>query len=160
MIKLYRFLGGAAEYWETWEESGGVHTVHWGHLGTRGETKTVKSRFLRSALGALRKDVDRLLSEGFEPIELEDHATLLIEYAVEGMGSHADLSKRHELENRMNETLGWTGLGMCDGGSTGSGTMEVCCLVVDFNTAKSVIEADLRETDFADYVRIYRESAD
>ena len=63
----------------------------------------------------------------------------------------------HELEDRMNETLGWTGLGNCDGGSIGSGTMEVCCFVVDFKTAKRVIEEDLKNTRFADYSRIYDE---
>ena len=53
----------------------------------------------------------------------------------------------------MDETLGWTGLGHCDGGSIGSDTMEVCCLVVDFDTAAKAIEADLRGTEFADYTR-------
>ena len=59
----------------------------------------------------------------------------------------------------MDETLGWTGLGYCDGGSIGSGTMEVCCLVVDFDTAAKLIEADIQETEFADYTRIYPEDA-
>lgn len=57
----------------------------------------------------------------------------------------------------MNETLGWTGLGSCDGGSMGSGTMEVCNLVVDFERAQKVIRADLAETEFANYSRIYLE---
>ncbi|HEY1717808.1 MAG TPA: hypothetical protein VGH42_05860, partial [Verrucomicrobiae bacterium] len=61
------------------------------------------------------------------------------EYAIEGMGNATDLKKRHGLEERMNETLGWTGLGLCDGGSIGSGTMEVCCYVVDFQIAKDAI---------------------
>ena len=73
------------------------------------------------------------------------------------MGSMTDLDKRHRLEERMDQTLGWTGLGHCDGGSIGTGTMEVCCLVVDFDIAKRVIEADLKNTEFGDYTRIYRE---
>jgi hypothetical protein len=75
------------------------------------------------------------------------------------MGTTADLDKRHKLEAKLNETLGWTGLGMCDGGSIGSGTMEVC-LVVDFALAKSVIETDLQGTEFADFSRIYDEDAE
>src|SRR5262249_42762181 len=97
------------------------------------------------------------LAEGFEPIEIDNHAILLIEYPIKGMGTTKDLKKRHALEDRMNETLGWTGLGHCDGGSIGSGTMDVCCLVVDFKIAKAVIEKDLRNTKFADYSRIYDE---
>lgn len=57
----------------------------------------------------------------------------------------------------MNETLGWTGLGHCDGGSIGSGTMEICCLVADFEIAKRVIGADLAGTKFADFTQIIQE---
>ena len=46
------------------------------------------------------------------------------------------------------------------GGSIGSGTMEVCCFVVDFELAKTVIEADLKDTEFADFTRIYDEEAE
>jgi hypothetical protein len=60
----------------------------------------------------------------------------------------------------MSETLGWTGLGHCDGGSIGSGTMEVCCFVVDFELAKQVVEKDLADTEFADYTRIYNEDGE
>jgi len=59
----------------------------------------------------------------------------------------------------MNETLGWTGLGHCDGGSIGSGTMVVCCFVGDFRIAKRIIEEDLRDTTFGDYARILNEGA-
>ena len=83
----------------------------------------------------------------------------MVEYAVGGMGTKADLEKRHRLEDRMNETLGWTGLGACDGGSIGSGTMEVCNFVVDFDLAKKVIVEDLSGTEFANYTRIYDENA-
>ena len=81
----------------------------------------------------------------------------MIEYKVDGFGNEADLDKRHRLEDRMNETLGWTGVGACDGGSIGSGTMEVCCFVVDFKIAQAVVENDLAGTEFADYSRIYEE---
>ena len=83
----------------------------------------------------------------------------MIEYEIDGGGDSDDLSKRHRLEERMNETLGWTGLGMCDGGSIGSGTMEVCCIVVDFLAAKSVIERELEGTEFSNFARIYDEGS-
>lgn len=71
------------------------------------------------------------------------------------MGTEVDIEKRHRLESRMNETLGWTGLGECDGGSIGSGSMEVCTFVVDFDVAKAVIMQDLAGTEFANYTRIF-----
>jgi len=76
------------------------------------------------------------------------------------MGTKEDVAKRHALEDRLNEALGWTGLGECDGGSIGSGTMEACCFVVDSEIAKRVIENDLAGTEFSDYLRIYDEMSD
>jgi len=156
MLKLYRFADNSKSYWETWEHDG-VHTVHWGVLGTRGTSKELRSTFFKKATDVIQKEIDQRIAEGFGPIASDDRETLLIEFAVAGMGSSTDLEKRHRLQQRMDETLGWTGLGHCDGGSIGSGTMEVCCLVVDFDIATRVIEADLRDTEFSNYARIYRE---
>jgi hypothetical protein len=157
MLKLYRFSDDTKSYWETWEADAGKHMVHWGELGTAGETKTITSSFLKPAEKTIQREIDQLLADGFAPIDPEDHAILMIEYAVEGTGTGLDADKRHRLEDRMNETLGWTGLGMCDGGSIGSGTMEVCNFVVDFEVAKTVIENDLKDTEFGNFTRIYCE---
>ena len=154
MLKLYKFTDALKSYWETWDRDG-VHTIHWGTLGTRGRSRELNSSSAKKATAELQKEIDQRLAEGFQPVE--DHAILLIEFAVDGMGSRADVEKRHRLEGRMNETLGWTGIGHCDGGSIGSGTMEVCCFVVDFETAKRVVEGDLKDTEFGDYTRIYCE---
>ena len=121
MVKLYKFAEGQRLYWETWESEPGKSIVHWGELGTHGETKTVSSSLFKSSHKSIQKEIDRLVEDGFAPVELDDYAILMIEYSVDGMGSEQDLAKRHRLEDRMNETLGWTGLGMCDGGSIGSG---------------------------------------
>ena len=154
MIKLYRKNSDGIEYWETWENKG-EHTVHWGQAGDRGQSETVRGSFFRSAEKTVAAQIAEKKKEGFQ--EIDDLDTLMIEYAVEGMGSTADLDKRHRLEERMNETLGWTGLGNCDGGSIGSGTMEVCCFVVDFDIAAKVVAADLAGTEFANFTRIFKE---
>ena len=159
MLKLYSLSGPTRRYWETWEEAPDRHVVHWGELGTRGDSKTITSPSARGAQHIIEEEIKSLIQQGFAPIPTDNHAVLLIEYAIEEMGSLDDLEKRHRLENRMNETLGWTGLGACDGGSIGSGTMEVCNFVVDFDIAKRVIEADLTGTEFADFTRIYNERA-
>jgi hypothetical protein len=159
MLKLYRFTNDKKEYWETWDNDDGSHTVHWGELGTQGESRTVKSTLLKKAEAIVQKEIDGVVSRGYRPIDDKDHITLLIEYAVDGTGTGADVEKRHRLEKRMNETLGWTGLGACDGGSIGSGTMEVCNYVVDFEIAKSVIEKDLTDTEFSNFTRIFDENA-
>jgi hypothetical protein len=119
----------------------------------------VTSTAAQSARETVQQEVDAAVAQGFAPIDEDDHAMLTIEYAVDGMGTPADLDKRHRLEDRMDDTLGWTGLGACDGGSIGSGTMEVCAFVVDAALARQVIEAALAGTAFSDYTRIHLEPA-
>ncbi len=155
MLKLYKLSNEIKEYWETWDNGNGSHTVHWGELGTIGNSKTVKSAWFKKAETIIQKEIDALVAQGFHPIDEEDHTPLLIEYKVEEMGNSKDVEKRHRLENLMNETLGWTGLGACDGGGIGSGTMEVCNYVVDFEVAENVIKKALVGTEFSDYTRIY-----
>lgn len=154
MIKLYKFTDSSKLYWETWEYDG-VHTIHWGELGARGTSKQFPAHPSSDATALIQDEIKEKFAEGFEPIELDDHSTLLIEFSINGMGNTEDLDKRHRLEERMDELLGWTGLGNCDGGSMGSGTMDVYCYVVDFDVAKGITEADLMGTEFADYTRIY-----
>jgi hypothetical protein len=156
MLKLYKRIKRVLHYHEAWVHGSKI-TEHWGKVGERGETAEHKRTKKLSDEQNLSQVLSKPLSEGYEPIADDDHAVLLIEYVVDGMGNTKDLDKRHALEDRMNETLGWTGLGHCDGGSIGSGTMEVCCFVVDFKIAKRVIEEDLKNTKFADYSRIFDE---
>jgi hypothetical protein len=82
---------------------------------------------------------------------------LIVEYPIDGMGSEADLDRRHQLEDGFNELVGWLGLGILDGGSIGSGTMEVALLVVDFGIAKAALEARTVGTELAGFTRIYRD---
>ncbi len=107
MLKLYRFSELKKEYWETWEDGDGNHTIHWGDLGTRGQLRTIRGANPKAARASIQNEVDSLLNEGFAP--KQDHVTLMIEYEVDGMGTMEDVEKRHRLKDRMNETLGWTG---------------------------------------------------
>ena len=113
----------------TWDSNDGSHAVHWRVLGTEGKSKVVKRSVLKKPEEKIQKEIDSLLENGFAPIQPEDYFTLQIEFPVEGMGNKEDVEKRHRLQDRMNETHGWAGLGACDGGSIGSGTMEVCNFV-------------------------------
>jgi hypothetical protein len=54
----------------------------------------------------------------------------------------------------MNELLGWTGLGRCDGFSMGMDSMEICCLVVDYDIAVKAIKKKLKGTEFENYTGI------
>ena len=159
MLKLYKRIDGALHYHEAFVEDGEL-VEHWGVVGETGDTRATPAAKLRSERSQVAKVLAAPRADGYAPIDSDDYATLLIEYAVDDFGTPAELAKRHALQDGMDETLGWTGLGHCDGGSIGSGTMEACCFVVDFEIARRVIAADLAGTEFADYTRIYDEGAD
>ncbi|MHC4671402.1 MAG: hypothetical protein ACYTBZ_02860 [Planctomycetota bacterium] len=156
MIKLYKRIDGKLHYHEAWCHEEKI-VEHWGVVGNEGETCNHK---IDPSL-SVEENINRVLAptyqQGFEEIDIDDHAVLLVEYAVDEFGTNEDLSKRYALEDKLNELLGWTGLGLCDGGSIGSGTMEACCFIVDYDIAKCVVRESLKETEFADYSRIYRE---
>jgi hypothetical protein len=159
MLKLYkRVEDGHLDYHEAWADSGKI-IEHWGTVGARGETREhpLSSRDVEHEIARVLVDARE---RGFEEIELEDHVPLIVEYRVDDMGTPEDLEKRYQVEARLNELLGWTGLGACDGGSIGSGTMEVACYVVDFEVAERVVRAELEGTPLADFSRIYAEDAD
>lgn len=156
MLKLYKLIDNQLHYWETWDKDEKTAIVHWGIIGQRGQDKKVTSGLFSNFRKTVQKELDEKLKQGYAEFDEEKLAFLEVEYKIDGFGKEQDLDKRHRLEEHLNELLGWTGLGYVDGGSIGSGTMEAGCIVVDFETAKKVIEDNLKGTEFGDYSRIYR----
>lgn len=156
MFKLYKVKDNQLYYWETWNKDEKTAIVHWGKVGERGEDKEVKGNFFSNFKKKVLKEIAEKVKEGYAEFDKDKISFLEIEYIIDGFGTEQDLEKRHKLEAKMDEVLGWTGLGHTDGGSIGSGTMEVGCIVVDFDIAKKVIEEKLKGTQFANYSRIYK----
>ena len=159
MIKLYKKDGDRLLYWETWED-GGKHTMHWGVVGDEGETQALRSGMFRKADKAVAEEMARHRQEGYAEIDDEDLQSVVVQYRTETWGDLDDLDKRHGLEELLNDHLGWTGLGRCDGGSIGSGTMEVCCLVVDARIGAPVMVRILEEAGLLEGAVIARELED
>lgn len=155
MLKLYKQKDNQLWYWETWDKDEKTAIVHWGIVGEQGENKEVKGGLFSSFRKNVQKEIDQKLKEGYAEFDQDKVSFLEIEYSIEGFGTEQDLAKRHRLEQKMDGILGWTGLGHSDGGSIGSGTMEVGCMVVDFDIAKKVIEKSLKGTEFENYSRIF-----
>jgi len=156
MLKLYRLKDNQLWYWETWNKDEKTAIVHWGIVGEQGQNKEVKGGLFSNFRKNVQKEIDEKLKEGYREFDQDKVSFLEIEYIIDGFGTEQDLEKRHRLEAKMDEVLGWTGLGHTDGGSIGSGTMEVGCMVVDFDTAKKVIEENLKGTEFGNYSRIFK----
>lgn len=158
MQKLYKEIDGVLNYWEIWESEPKTTMTHFGVVGERGKSQITKAGIFSSASSLIKKKIAEKIKEGYTEIEAEKQFYLIIEYAIDGMGTNEDLDKRHKLEEHLNELLGWKGLGHCDGGSIGSGTMEVACLVVSDDIAIQVVKSYLdRMTLFKNYSRIFIE---
>lgn len=149
MIKLYSPAGAPRLYWECWDDGGGRWAIHQGVLGERGALDHVGRKGLRGPRRAAMALAAQKRAEGFAEIPDSAHRVVQVSLPVEGFGAAADLERRHALETLLNEILGWTGLGHCDGGSIGSGSMEAFCLVVDADLGRRVIAEGLDGTQFA-----------
>lgn len=148
---LYKKIDNELHYWEAWKTKGEQGLVHWGKVGEEGQDKEVDFQEI------ILVEVLEKIEDGYSRIEAKDQSVLLIQYKIDRMGTGVDLNKRSKLQAHIGEILSEVGLGSCDDGSQGNGTMNVRCLVVDVDIAKRVIEEDLFETEFDDYVRIFEE---
>ncbi len=131
-------------YWEAWEYEGTL-IVHSGVVGDTGEVSYIPTS--KAAQELVNRQAATLRSQGYAEIENEAHSVLLIQYPLDDIGSFEDLDKRHKVEKLMDECLGWTGLGHCDGGDIGSGDMNVCCFVINPSSAVAPILQCLKEND-------------
>jgi hypothetical protein len=154
MFKLYRRDEGRLHYREAWAHHGEV-IEHHGACGTEGETRNhpygtpAEARRIRAALKAAAR------AENYRPIAPSRHRRLVVELPIEDFGDAADIVLRHTLEDFLNNRLGWLGLGHCDGGSMGSGTMEVFCFVVDMAVAREAVARELKGLDLPAEPRMY-----
>jgi hypothetical protein len=143
MIKLYKRLEDKLLYWEAWNDANRV-VVHWGIVGERGDSRVIELRAGDDPSSVIQQEAEIPRAEGYDTIGNKKHAQLIIQYKINGMGTGADLDKRQRVEDVMNECLGWTGLGHCDGGDIGSGTMNVFCFVVESSVASQVTLKELK----------------
>lgn len=158
-MKLYKRTGTNTHYHEAFTTDDSV-IEHWGLIGETGETKTHPLNLSLNEDDNIERVLRTARARGFVEIDDDDHNVLVIEYTVEDDRLAEDLKRRNDLWETLDEILAWTGLGHVEGGSVGSGTMELFCLVVDFEKAAAVIRRDLGGTRFADFARIYDDDED
>jgi hypothetical protein len=150
VIKLYMREDGSISYWEAWAAGRGIVVLHWGKLGEKGKTRQLRLGKGERSANVIAKHSEQPRSEGFREIPEEDHAMLVVSYRTPGWGSVKDLDKREKVEAVLNECLGWTGNGHCDGGDIGSGTINAFSLVVDPHLAVAAVVPALRKAKLLD----------
>jgi len=153
MTKLYKIQNGVLHYWQTWDKNPIVSVLYWGIVGERGTTTTISATGQAKRRVLIQQEVDKKRTEGFA--EFLPKFILGVEYKAKSMTTNSS-KKVQRLSQRLDELMGWTGLGHLDGSGFGFGKMDVSVGVVDFEIAKRVIELDLEDTEFANYINIHQ----
>lgn len=104
-------------------------------MGSDLESKPAPNSFASAANGATAPYAD-VLDGGMDQI--------VIQYRIAGHGNRNDQDKRAAVENLLDDCLSKDGLGSCDGGDIGSGTMNIFCFVSDTEKARDLIIRTLR----------------
>ena len=159
MIKLYKRSERQIHYWEAWEHDDKI-VFHWGVVGETGQTSEHWPTQSHHHHRVIEEEAGKRRAEGYSEITIEDHRTLIVQYRTQGWEPALALEKRRKVEELLNEWLGWTGNGHCDGGDIGGGTINVFLLVVDaYLATKTIIEA-LKKTRLLSGATIALENED
>ncbi|MEM1036247.1 MAG: hypothetical protein AAGI14_05750 [Pseudomonadota bacterium] len=132
-------------YYEVWAEPARRRIIeHWGVVGEAGETETHRIWFF----GGLEKQFEKIMApahaQGFEEIALGDYETLIVMFTDQD-----DVPTPQEsasVADQINEILGWTGLGFCDGDEVSGKDIDLTCRVVASDMARALI-AEEAKTD-------------
>ncbi|WP_367614638.1 hypothetical protein [Shouchella miscanthi] len=85
----------------------------------------------------------------------KDGKELVIHYGTIGdTGDTEERKKSHDVEDLLNECLGWTRKGACDGEDIGSGTANIFNYVIDVEKATQTILEELKTNNLLNGVKI------
>jgi predicted DNA-binding WGR domain protein len=146
MLKLYDQSKPTLNYWEAWEDGYDV-VIHWGEIGSEGTTRRETIPRSQTAENVITAAAEEPRRNGFAEIPIEQHAEIVVHRRLDAWGSTADLELRHDIEDLLNEQLGWLGLGHCDGGDIGSGSINIYSYVVDPGIGARAVVAALKESE-------------
>lgn len=140
-------------YWEVWQD-GKTLIIHYGTIGDTGETEEMKLSLFQEAETLMDELAEEKANEGYDYLDEDKLFQLVVQYSYEEDEMKTTLEKRHNVEDLMNECLGWTGNGSCDGGDIGSRTANIFNYVVDVEKATQTIIEELRDNNLLEKVKI------
>ncbi len=163
MIKLYKQNGDEIHYAEVWIDDD-IVTEHIGVLGDTGEVTECRLDAADGWQDYLTGFLKAYYEDGYDEWPEEDFFWLVVQYPIEPVALKegempnlppADERLRETSENLLNETLGWTGLGIVDGwevgpslDGSGRSVLNLYCIVVDGNMAvQTILRALQNEMD-------------
>lgn len=140
-------------YWEVWQD-GNTLIIHYGTVGDTGETEEKNLSLFHKTDKVMNELAQKKINEGYDFLDDDKLIELVVQYTYHESEMAAMLKKRHNVEDLMNEWLGWTGNGSCDGGDVGSGTANIFNYVVDVEKATKTIIEELRNNHLLKGVKI------
>lgn len=151
MIKLIKKSENNTGYWEVWEHNKTL-IVHQGTVGDTGSYNQRSLSLFENPKKAMKKLAEEFIKQGYHELDDEDLTQFVIHYDGAGGDLSKALEKRHQIENYLNECLGWTGNGDCDGGEIGlkEGDINIFCYVVDVQHAATTILDELKKNNEID----------
>ena len=125
------------------------HRGKLGEVGTQTSTPASVDGWLQYLmLPVLKPSYDR----GYRLVPKSRYKDLTLVFETDE--SEKDLALRHAMEESLDELLGRTCLGSVDGGSIGSGTMEIFCEVIEPKLAEAKIRAHVLKEFGIDVLRV------
>lgn len=144
MVKLYKEVNGTIHYFEIWIDEENTLISHKGVLGEIGTTQNfseqdnTESQPPRIAMAkAIKIYKDLGYGEDFKQIEL------IVQYPLRTKNKQTIINEQaEEVEACLNNCLGWTGNGHCDGGDLSDEAATFFCYVIDKDIAiETILEA-------------------
>jgi len=153
LIKMIKQSDAEVSYWEVWQD-GRMLIIHYGTIGDTGGTEEKKLSLSQKAEKVMNELAEEKANEGYDYLDEDELFELVVQYSYEEDQMEAALEKRHQVEDLMNECLGWTGNGSCDGGDIGRGTANIVNYVVDVEKATQTIIEELKNNNLLERVKI------
>ena len=144
MYKLLKRTKDEFLFHEVWEEDSMV-VEHFGEVGDPGERRVHPIPPDSDEDQVMESILRPVAAKGFEEVEDDELIRVHVEQSRTGKGDEADLEKRHELEDQLDDLLGETGLGHCGGGEFTDESVFAYIFVVDAAIAGEVVANTLDE---------------
>ena len=102
----------------------------------------------------MKELADEHLADGYKELDEDELIEFVLQYDYKDNQLEAALEKRQQVQEIMDEALGWSGNGHCDGGDIGSGTINVFTFVIDVDKALQTTLDELENQQLLDGVKI------
>lgn len=134
MHKLYKQEKGVTLYAEFWINEDASVSLHEGELGDVGETRVIEK--IASPVIYIEQLQSEYKKKGYAPAD-DNMTEIVVQYQSRGDEDNEELLEMFEAE--LNNLLGWTGNGHCEGGDVVDNVISLFCQVIDQRIALGAI---------------------